>query len=126
MNDDFKHRHHHISFRSAIWGLLLALNTEINMKVIIVCAVLVFFAGFILQISYIEWLIVLLSISFVFLAEMINTSIEAVTDLVTKEWREDAKVAKDVAGGMVLVASLGALIIGLIIFLPKIFLWLNY
>ncbi len=120
MNSDFKHRQHHISFRSAISGLVLALTSEINMKIIIACTILVIVAGFVWQISYNEWLTVLLAVALVFMAEMINTSVEAVTDLVTSEWRQDAKIAKDVSGGMVLVASLFALVIGIIIFLPKL------
>lgn len=122
MISDFKHRHHHISFRTALLGLHLAITTEINMKIIIVCAVLALTAGFLLQISYAEWLAVILTIAVVFLAEMINTSIEAVTDLVTSEWHQEAKIAKDVSGGMVLSVSFFALVIGLMIFLPKIIL----
>lgn len=121
MNDNFKHRHHHISFRSALSGLILAAITELNMKIIIICTVLVVTAGILLHISYYEWLMVILVMALVFVAEMINTSIEAVTDLITSQWHEDAKVAKDVAGGMVLLASFFAFVIGLIIFLPKIF-----
>lgn len=122
MNDSFKHRRHHISFRSALSGLILAATTELNMKLIIISTILVVVAGFFLQISYYEWLTVILTIAIVFVAEMINTSIEAITDLVTSEWKEDAKVAKDMAGGMVLLASFFAFVIGLIIFLPKLFI----
>lgn len=124
MNESFKHRHHHLSFRTALSGLILAAKTEINMKIIIVCTVLAVAAGFLLNISYNEWLVVVLTIALVFVSEMVNTSIEAVTDLVTSQWHEDAKVAKDVAGGMVLLASFFALVIGIIIFLPKI--WRNF
>ncbi|MCL5675934.1 MAG: diacylglycerol kinase family protein [Patescibacteria group bacterium] len=120
MNTDFKHRHHHISFNSAINGLKLAITTEINMKIILIAAVFTVFCGLLLNISYNEWLAVILSIALVFVTEMINTSVEAVTDLVTEQWHKDAKIAKDVAGGMVLSASFFALAIGLIIFLPKL------
>jgi len=120
MNESFKHRHHHLSFRTALSGLILAAKTELNMKIIIICSVLVVGAGFLLKISYNEWLTVILTIALVFVAEIINTSIEAVTDLITSQWHEDAKIAKDVAGGMVLLASFFAFVIGLMIFLPKL------
>ena len=122
MNESFKHRHHHLSFRTALSGLILAAKTELNMKIIIICAILVVGAGFLLKISYNEWLTVILTIALVFLAEMINTSIEAVADLITSQWHEDAKIAKDVAGGMVLLVSFFAFVIGLMIFLPKLFI----
>lgn len=51
-------------------------------------------------------------------AEMINTSLESMTDLITKEWHQEAKIAKDVSAGMMLVVSFGAVIVALLIFLP--------
>ncbi len=124
MNSSFKHRHHHISFKSAVSGLFLAIKTEINMKIIITAAIAAIFLGIVFNIFYEEWLVLILTIFIVFMAEMVNTSIEAVCDLVTTEWKEEVKVAKDVASGMVLLSCAFALIIGLLIFLPKI--WLNY
>ncbi len=120
MNPDYKHRHHHVSFKSALNGILLVIKMEINMKIIIAASALVAILGFIFKITYYEWLIVVLVTGLVYFAEMVNTSIEAVTDLVTTEWKEDAKIAKDVASGMVLVSSIIALVIGLMIFAPKI------
>ena len=61
----------------------------------------------------------------VFVAEMVNTSIEAMVDLITTEWREDAKIAKDVSSGMVLMAVIGSIIVGALIFLPHFFEILN-
>lgn len=120
MNSDFKHRHHHISFKSALNGLILAVLTEINMKIIIAASLIVVLLGLIFNISYYEWLVIIMVIGMVYLSEMINTSIEAVTDLVTTEWKEEAKVSKDVAAGMVLVSSIVASVIGIIIFLPRL------
>ncbi len=56
----------------------------------------------------------------VIVAEMVNTTIESMVDLITSEWRQNAKVAKDVSAGMVLVSSVFAVIIGIYIFVPKI------
>lgn len=120
MNPDYKHRHHHISFKTALNGILLVIKMEINMKIILAASVLVVIMGIIFNITYYEWLTIVLVTGLVYFAEMVNTSIEAVTDLVTTEWKEDARIAKDVSSGMVLVSSVIALVIGLIIFAPKI------
>lgn len=54
---------------------------------------------------------------------MINTSLESMTDLITKEWRSEAKIAKDVAAGMMLLVATGAVIVALVIFAPYISSW---
>jgi diacylglycerol kinase (ATP) len=54
------------------------------------------------------------------ITEMLNTSIESITDLVSNEWRMEAKIAKDVAAGMMLLTAIGALVVASVIFLPKI------
>lgn len=51
---------------------------------------------------------------------MINTALESMTDLITKEWRQEAKIAKDVAAGMMLLIAMGAVVIGAVIFLPYV------
>ncbi len=77
-------------------------------------------AGIILKINSYEWLLIILSITLVYVTEMINTAIEAMVDLVTNEWRQDAKIAKDIGGGMVLLTVMFTVVIGVIIFLPKL------
>ncbi len=120
MNGNFKHRHHHISLKSALSGIKLVIETELNAKIIIAMAIIVIIFGVLFNLNDSEWLIIALTISMVAIAEMINTSIEAVTDLVTEKWHQEAKTAKDVAGGMVLVACFAAAVIGLMVFLPKV------
>lgn len=117
---DFQHRRHVDSFSSALVGLLLALKTQPNFKIMIFFAFLSIFTGFLLKITNVELLIIILTIMIVFVCEMLNTSIESVVDLVTAERRQEAKTAKDVAGGMVLLSVIFALIIGSIIFLSKL------
>lgn len=73
-----------------------------------------------MRISYFEWLIVVMTIFIGLVIELINTAIESVADLVTTEWRLSAKHAKDTAAAAMLVYAIGAVIIGLIIFLPKL------
>lgn len=80
----------------------------------------VFLACFWLKVSLLELTVIIWTIFAVFAVEMINTSLEAITDLVKEEWHQKAKRAKDVASGMVLLAVTGSIIIGGLIFIPKI------
>lgn len=77
--------------------------------------------GFICQINTLEWLFIITAIVLVWLTEALNTAIEYTVDLVTTDYHIDAKRAKDIAAFSVLLASIFALIIGAIIFLPKLF-----
>lgn len=120
-NESFKNHHHHISFKLAVSGLWYAFRTQPNFLVMLTFAIGTIILSIFLRIGRIEFVIVVWTIFFVFLAEMINTSIESVTDLVTQEWRQEAKIAKDVSSGMVLLTVIGAAIIGMVIFIPKIF-----
>ncbi|EUJ41646.1 diacylglycerol kinase [Brochothrix campestris FSL F6-1037] len=65
-----------------------------------------------------EWLFLVLAVAFVIFAEMVNTACERIVDLCTGEYNELAKHAKDIAAGAVLIATIGAVIIGAIIFMP--------
>ena len=82
--------------------------------------VLVIIAGTLLKISKIEWIICVILFALVISAELINTAIETIVDMITMEKNEKAKIAKDVAAGAVLVLAIGSAIIGLVIFVPKI------
>lgn len=68
-----------------------------------------------------ELLILVFTIILGLSAEMINTALESMTDLITREWRQEAKIAKDVSAGMMLITAFGALIVAAVIFLPYIF-----
>ena len=65
--------------------------------------------------------ILILTIVFGLGVEMVNTSIEAMTDLITTDWKEDAKIAKDVSAGMMLMTAIGTVVVALFIFYPRIF-----
>lgn len=108
------------SVRHAIHGICYTTDKEKNFRVEIMFAIIVTIASFVLKVSLIEWAILVLVIGMVLSLEMINTAIERCVDLVTKEYRDLAKFAKDVAAGAVLIMSLFSVIIGIIIFLPKI------
>lgn len=108
------------SFLHAYEGIVYAMMKERNMHIHITMALLVIVFGIILELSYVEWLICLILIALVISLELINTSIEAVVDLVTTNDSALAKIAKDSAAGAVLFTSIIAAFIGLVIFLPKV------
>jgi len=111
---------HAISFLHAVDGIVAAYKSQPNLKIIFSSAFLVFVAGLFFKISRIEWLILVLTVFIVVIAEMANTAMEATVDLITGEWKEEAKFAKDVTAGGVLLAVVGSIVIGLIIFLPRL------
>lgn len=109
---------HTISFKNAGAGLWWAVRTQPNFRVHLVLSALAVFAGVYVGITRTEWAIIIFTIVLGLSAELINTAIESMTDLITKEWRAEAKVAKDVSAGMMLVVALGAVVVALFIFLP--------
>lgn len=111
-------RRHTISFKTAWSGLLWALTTQPNFRVHILLSLVVIWLGIYFGISNIEWTIITFTIMLGLTSEMINTSIESMTDLISSQWRKEAKIAKDVAAGMMLTVAVGAVIVGLMIFLP--------
>lgn len=108
------------SFKYAFDGLKYAFLYEQNLTVHILATILVIIMGFLFKISIQEWLVLFLIIGLVIATELINTSIEATIDLITDEINPLAKIAKDTAASAVLVFGLTALIVGALIFLPKI------
>ena len=111
------------SFKYAVQGIFTSFKTEKNMKIHILIMLLVIIAGILLKISKLEWIICIILFSIVIAGELFNTAIETVVDMVMPDKNEKAKIAKDISAGAVLVLAIGAAIIGIMIFLPKI---LNY
>ena len=108
------------SFTYPIKGLKYAYRNEQNIVVDVGIALIVILAGFIFNVSVSEWALLALTIGLVIALELVNTSIEAVVDLVTEEYHPLAKVAKDTSAAAVFVFSIAAALVGLIIFVPKI------
>lgn len=109
------------SLEFAWTGILTAIKEERNMRSHLVSAVLAICAGFIFQITRLEWLFLIISIFLVIAFEMVNSAIENVVDLASDyHFSMLAKYAKDMAAGAVLIISLLAVLIGTIIFIPKI------
>ena len=109
------------SFKYAFIGIITALKKEQNMKIHYLIMTLVIILGIIYHLSTFEWLICILCFGLVISMEMINTAIETTVNLVTTKTEPLAKIAKDVSAGAVLVSAIISAIIGLIIFIPKIF-----
>ncbi len=108
------------SFKYAFQGIITSFKTERNMKIHVFIMILVIIAGIVLKVSSLDWIILVTMFALVISAELFNTAIETVVDMITKEKNEKAKIAKDVAAGAVLVLAIGSVIVGLIIFIPKI------
>jgi len=111
---------HTISFKNAFAGIFWAVRTQPNFRVHLGLSLSALVLGTILKITYIEMTIIIFTIILGLTCEMINTSIEAMTDLITTEHRENAKIAKDVAAGMMLTTAMGAVVVALFIFVPHI------
>ena len=113
-------RHHAASFKNALEGISWAVRTEKHFRIHLALSFIAIFLSIFLNLSYSEYLIVMFLIVFGLVIEMINTSIEETTDAIDTKWRQDIKVAKDVAAGAMLIFSVGSLAIAIIIFVPKI------
>jgi diacylglycerol kinase len=115
-----KNGNHKRAFKNALLGLFISFKSERNLRLMLVISFFVIVASFLLKLSLLEFTIIVWAIFAVLSVEMINTSLEAITDLVKEEWHRQAKLAKDVAAGMVLLAVAGSIIVGSLIFTPKI------
>jgi diacylglycerol kinase len=109
---------HKISFKNAFAGIAWAIRTQPNFRVHITFSILAIFLAAYFRITHVEWTIIIFTIILGLTAELINTALESMTDLITTEWRQEAKVAKDVAAGMMLTVAAGAVIVACFVFLP--------
>ncbi|MES2315838.1 MAG: diacylglycerol kinase family protein [Patescibacteria group bacterium] len=110
------------SLGHAIRGLGVFFRSTHAAWIHIATAIVVVCLGFALKISSTEWMFIVFSCGLVLITESINTAIEIDIDLTSPEYHPFARDTKDVAAGAVLLAAITAVIMGLIIFLPKIFL----
>ena len=105
----------------AFKGAVFLLKTEASIKIQFVIALIMTFAGFYYHISTTEWIIQILAIGLVMSIEGLNTAIEEISDFIHPEHHSKIGFIKDVAAGAVFFASISAIIIGFIIYFPKIF-----
>jgi len=109
------------TFTNAFNGIKYFFKTERNGKIQAAVSIVIVIAGLYLHLSAFEWIITFLCISIVLALEMLNSALEYLCNLVHSEYHPLIKIIKDVAAGAVLFASIVSSIVGLIIFLPKIF-----
>ncbi len=109
------------SFKHAFTGVKTAAAEERNMRIHLLVTLVVLIAAKVFSVTKTEWLILLVCIFIVIILEMVNTAIERAVDAITTDFSPEAKKAKDVAAGAVLIASFMSFVIGLIIFLPYVF-----
>jgi undecaprenol kinase len=113
------------SFSFAFAGIKSAVKKERNLQIHLVISVAVIFLGLIFAISRLEWIMVLFAIGGMLSLELMNTAVERVVDLATKDYHPLAKQAKDIAAGAVFIYAALSVIIGAIIFLPKIIVYMS-
>lgn len=113
-------RRHTVSFKNALNGIRWALASQPNFRVHLVLAFLTILFGIWVKLTDFEWTLIIFTIFWALSAEMINTAVESVCDLVTTEWKQEIKIAKDVSAGMMLTVAVGAVMIAIIILLPKL------
>jgi diacylglycerol kinase (ATP) len=106
------------SFRYAARGFLYVLRYEHNARIHVFISGVVLIMGFLLHIKRLEWVLVLLCMGFVLTAEMINTVLEKLSDIVSPGRNEQIGAIKDISAAVVLLSSFIALVAGLIIFIP--------
>ncbi|WP_346238927.1 diacylglycerol kinase [Niabella insulamsoli] len=121
MNRPFSFKKFVKSFGYALNGLGRALRSEQNMKVHALAAIAAVVLGFCCRISALEFAVVIMCIGVVTGFEILNTALEKLCDFVSPRYHEQIKVIKDLAAAAVLIVSVAALLIGIIIFLPKFF-----
>jgi diacylglycerol kinase len=110
-----------LSFKHAFNGLSILIKEEHNARIHLVASICVIIACLVFKISLYEWIAIVFAVGLVFCLEIINSSIENIADFISPEKHEMIKKIKDLSASGVLISALTALIIGLIIFLPKIF-----
>lgn len=108
------------SFRYAFAGIHTSLKNEPNLRIHTIFATFAIIMGVILGLGTLEWLLLTFTIFYVITLELLNTVIEAVVDLVSPEIRGKAKIAKDVSAACVLMAAFLSVIVGVVLFGPKI------
>lgn len=109
------------SFSHAFRGLLMLFKQEHNARVHLFAILIVVAVGLVLNLKAWEWVMIVLSIALVFMAELFNTAIERLCDKVDSSWNKEIGSIKDYSAAGVLVAAIFAAITGIFIFIPKFY-----
>ena len=113
------------SFGFAFTGIASLLRTQRNARIELALGLIACGLGVWLRISWVEWAVLVATIAQVLILEGLNTAIEAAVDLASPQLHPKAKLAKDLAAGMVLIAAIGSVIVGAVIFGPPLWLRLH-
>ena len=113
-----------IALKNSIRGIKLVIKSERNIKIQLVFAILVTILGFMFRISFVEWAVLAVTIFFVLVTEVLNTDVEKTVDIITDKYDECARNVKDISAGAVLFSAICSIIVGIIIFLPKILVYI--
>jgi diacylglycerol kinase len=107
----------------ALDGIKYVLVTQQNARIHIGFTLAVFLLGWLLKLSRIEWIALLLVVGLVWIAELLNTAVEVVIDIIRPEENRAAKIAKDISAGGVLFAAFISILVGILIFGPHLWIW---
>jgi len=121
-----KNKSWHLTFKHACEGCAYAFSTQRNFKVHLFFSALAIVLAIWLKLTFFRFSVLVFAIIFGFTIEMVNTAFEKTVDLVTEKFNPKAKVAKDIAAGAMLVASIGLFIIGALTLLPPLWQRLIY
>lgn len=108
------------SFNYAVSGIISALKKEKNMRIHYLIAIIVIIISLFFDFSRLELLILIFTISLVVIAELFNTAIERVVDLITDKYHPLAKLAKDISAGAVLIAAINSIVVGYLLFFDRL------
>lgn len=112
------------SFQFAISGLKNCVRNEHNAWVHLLATIVVLVLGFVFQISLVEWMAIAIVVGMVWVAELLNTAIERFVDFIEPEWNSKVGLIKDYSAAAVLVVSIIAMVVGALVFIPKIAGWM--
>ena len=113
------------SIRYALDGIKYILKTQQNARIHLFFTLAVFILGFLFGITRMEWITLLLTVGLVWAAELFNTAVEVMVNLISPERRITAKICKDISAGSVLVTTSISVLVGLLIFGPPLWDWVR-
>ncbi|MGC1390118.1 MAG: diacylglycerol kinase family protein [Bacteroidales bacterium] len=119
-SDKFSIKSRFGSFRFALNGLLSLFKYEHNSRIYLLAAIIAVIMGILLKLDHYEWSLLILVIGFVFLSELLNSSLELLADIIDPEWNELIMKAKDYGAAAVLISAIVAIVVGGLIFIPKL------
>ncbi len=109
-----------LSFKNAFEGLAYSLKTQKNAWIHAIISIFVVVLSFLFELTLQEWIPIVIVIGLVWMAELLNTVLETMVDIISPEIHPLAKIAKDVGAAFVLVAAILSVLVGGMIFIPKL------